>query len=105
MHVPLHVHVHVHVHVFVNVRVHVHVHVHVLVPVLVLVLVQVPYSTVPLPYDTVRHCTARRLLASAPRPWSVEPGLLAEDARCSPTSSWWALVTHVTRARLGPVDD
>ena len=31
----------------------------------------------------------------------MEPGLLAEDARCSPTSSWWALVTPVIRARLG----
>jgi hypothetical protein len=43
----------------------------------------------------------RRLLASAARPWYVEPGLLAEDVRCSFTSSWWALITHVTRARLG----
>ena len=31
----------------------------------------------------------------------MEPRLLVEDAKCSPTSSWWALVTHVTRARLG----
>jgi hypothetical protein len=31
----------------------------------------------------------------------VETCLLAEDARCSPTSSWWALVTPETRARLG----
>ena len=44
-----------------------------------------------------------RLLASAPRLWSVEPGLLAGDARCSPTSSWWALVAPMTPARLGSV--
>jgi len=31
----------------------------------------------------------------------VEPRLLAEDARCSPTSSWWALETPMIRARLG----
>ena len=45
----------------------------------------------------------RRLLASAARPWSVKPGLLVGDSRCSPTSSWWALVTPVTRDRMGAV--
>ena len=33
----------------------------------------------------------------------MEPGLLVEDSRCSPTSSWRALVAPVTRARLGAV--
>jgi hypothetical protein len=32
---------------------------------------------------------------------SVEPGLLAGDARSPPTSSWWALETLVTLARRG----
>ena len=27
--------------------------------------------------------------------------LLAEDAKCSPTSSWWALETPMIRTRLG----
>ena len=27
--------------------------------------------------------------------------MLAEDAKCSPTSSWWVLGTHVTGVRLG----
>jgi hypothetical protein len=31
----------------------------------------------------------------------VEPGLLEGDARCPPTSSWWALETPVTLARSG----
>ena len=31
----------------------------------------------------------------------MEPGLLAEDVKCSLTSSRWALVTIVTRAQLG----
>jgi hypothetical protein len=31
----------------------------------------------------------------------VGPGLLAEDARCPPTSLWWALETPVTLARRG----
>jgi hypothetical protein len=31
----------------------------------------------------------------------VEPIMLAEDVRYSPTSSWWALGTLVTRTRLG----
>ncbi len=30
----------------------------------------------------------------------MEPRLLAEDARCSPTFSWWALKTPMIRARL-----
>ncbi len=34
-------------------------------------------------------------------PVLVEPCLLAGDARCSPTSSWWALETPVTLARRG----
>ena len=33
---------------------------------------------------------------------SVEPGLLAGDAICSPTSSWWALETPMTKSRQGP---
>jgi hypothetical protein len=32
----------------------------------------------------------------------MEPGTLAGDARCSPTSSWWALETLVTWAWLDP---
>jgi hypothetical protein len=32
----------------------------------------------------------------------VEPWLLAGDARCSPTSSWWVLETPMTKARQGP---
>jgi hypothetical protein len=31
----------------------------------------------------------------------VEPGPLAEDVRCPPTSSWWALETPLTLARCG----
>ena len=31
----------------------------------------------------------------------VGPGLLEEDARCPPTSSWWAMETSVTLARRG----
>ncbi len=31
----------------------------------------------------------------------VEPGLLAGDARCPPTSSWWALETPLNLARRG----
>ncbi len=31
----------------------------------------------------------------------MEPGLLAGDARCPPTSSWWALETPLTMARRG----
>ena len=31
----------------------------------------------------------------------MEPGLLAGDARCPPTSSWWALETPVILARRG----
>jgi hypothetical protein len=42
-----------------------------------------------------------RLLASAGRSWYVEPILLAEDVKCSPTSSWWALGTLAAQARLG----
>jgi hypothetical protein len=34
-------------------------------------------------------------------PGPVEPGLLAGDARCPPTSSWWALETPLTLARRG----
>ena len=42
-----------------------------------------------------------RLLASAARPWSAESGLLVGAARCSPTSSGWALETLMTLTRLG----
>jgi len=42
-----------------------------------------------------------RVLASAVRPFCVEPGLLAKDARCFPTSSWWALETHLIMVRRG----
>jgi hypothetical protein len=41
------------------------------------------------------------MVASAVRPWSVDPGLLAGDVECSPTSSWWALETSLTLARRG----
>ncbi len=34
-------------------------------------------------------------------PGPVEPGLLAGDDRCPPTSSWWALETPLTLARRG----
>jgi hypothetical protein len=42
-----------------------------------------------------------RLLASATRLWFVEPGLLAEDFKCSRVSSWWALGATMTRVRMG----
>jgi len=52
-------------------------------------------------YWYVAVTTTRGVFRHRPRcPCLMEPRLLAGDARCSPTFSWWALETPMTMARM-----